>query len=219
MIPDLVIGASGAVVAMRFFARSGSVRTVSFFDTPPIPEPPPEPAQPPQPEWMGAPQGVLPGRSSEQATLFKTDEALLLVQQFLAYPTGIEFTFNLWLRNPDHPPPAFPWDLHGQQRTGPLPDDFLRLGILLSDGMKWTNVDWTHPERNEQPAGLHVSPRGGGGGGDRFRMSYWMWPLPPEGPMTFVASWPSQAVEERSVTVDATELRARATEAEIIWPT
>ena len=192
---------------------------MSFFDIPPIQEPPLEPVQPPQPEWIGPPQGILPGRSAQQAVLFKTDEALLVVQQFLVYPTGVEFTFNLWLRDPAHNAPAFPWGFHGQQRTGPLPDEFLRLGILLSNGMKWTNVDWTHPESSERPTGLHVSPRGGGGGGDKWRMGYWMWPLPPDGPMRFVSAWPAHAVEERSVTVDATELRTRATEAETIWPT
>lgn len=100
------------------------------------------------------------GQSTQQAVLFKTDEALLVVQGFLVYPTGIEFTFNFWLRHSGQRPPTFPWDFHGQQRVGPLPDEFLRLGILLSDGMKWTNVDSLLPERGDQrePAGLHVSP-------------------------------------------------------------
>ena len=45
-----------------------------------------------------------------------------------------------------------------------------------------------------------------------------MWPLPPVGPLTLVAEWPAYGVAEARAAVDATELRARAAEAETIWP-
>ena len=34
----------------------------------------------------------------------------------------------------------------------------------------------------------------------------WLWPLPPDGPLTFVLSWDVLDLDERIVTVDATEL-------------
>lgn len=56
--------------------------------------------------------------------------------------------------------------------------------------------------------------------GDRsWEQDYWVWPLPPEGPLTFIVSWPSQGVNETSYEFDATELRQRAEEAESLWPT
>ena len=31
--------------------------------------------------------------------------------------------------------------------------------------------------------------RGGGGGGKRYNFTYWVWPLPPEGKLTFLCEW------------------------------
>jgi hypothetical protein len=42
--------------------------------------------------------------------------------------------------------------------------------------------------------------------------------LRPAGPLTVVGEWPAFDVPETRVVVDATELRARADEAEAIWP-
>ena len=193
---------------------------MSFFD---VPAPPPEPARPherEQPEWVGPPQGVLPGASTQRAVLFRTDRAFLMAHRFLAYPNGIEFTFNLRLRNPDDYQHDLPWELHRLRRSGPPPDDLLRLGMLLSDGSKWTNLssEWRPRRPDEQPEQLVVMGRGGGGGGDSYNSGYWMWPLPPAGPLTVDSEWPAYDVPETRVVVDATELRARAAEAEPIWP-
>jgi hypothetical protein len=79
--------------------------------------------------------------------------------------------------------------------------------MLFSDGTKWTNLDWRYPSHDEEPSGPVVSGRGGGGGGDEWEMGYWVWPLPPEGEMTFVASWPLRNIPEQRATVDASELR------------
>lgn len=193
---------------------------MSFFEIPTFPELPPEPERPPQPEWAGPPCGVLPGQSPQQAVLFKTDEALLKVHQFLVYPTGVEFTFGLWTRHPDKLRPKFHWDLRGRRDTLAFPDRYLRLGLLLSDGTKWTNLEWPdmHRDRRPEHTEFYVTPRNGGGGDGQWRIKHWMWPLPPEGPLIFVAAWPAHAVEECRATIDATELRAHATEAEVIWP-
>jgi hypothetical protein len=158
--------------------------------------------------------------STQQAVLFKTDRVFMMAHRFLAYPNGIEFTLNLRLRHPDDYQLDRPWELHGRRRPGPPPDDLLRFGVLLSDGTKWTSLDsdWRPRLPNEQPEQLVVRGRGGGGGGGSFNMKYWMWPLPPAGLLTVVGEWPAYDVAETRVDVDATELRARAAEAEAIWP-
>jgi hypothetical protein len=90
--------------------------------------------------------------------------------------------------------------------------------MLLSEGTNWTNLDWRHWRTDEPPQPPVVMHRGGGGGGDSFNMQYWMWPLPPAGPLTVVSEWPAYDVPETRVVIDATELRARAGESEAIWP-
>ncbi len=141
-----------------------------------------------------------------------------MAYRFLAYPTGVEFTLDLRLRRPEDYQRDMPWDLHGRRRPGPPPDDFLRLGMLLSDGAKWTNLEWRHWRADEPPQPPVVMHRGGGGGGDSFTMRYWMWPLPPAGPLTLVSQWPAYEVPETTVVVDTTELLARASESQPIWP-
>jgi hypothetical protein len=192
---------------------------VSFFDVP-VPDLPPEPVVE-RPVWSGPPTGILPGYSAQRAVLFKTQDSLFVVHRFLVYPNGLEFTLTLLLRDPSYELGDTPWELHARPRararSDSIPDEFLRFGILFSDGTKWTNLDWRYPSPHEEPSGPVISGRGGGGGGDSWEMDYWMWPLPPEGSMTFVASWPVRNIPERHAEVDATEIRERADEAETIW--
>lgn len=50
-------------------------------------------------------------------------------------------------------------------------------------------------------------------------MNQWLWPLSPEGPLTFIAERPAYGVAETSYTVDAGELRNSAERAEVLWTT
>ena len=54
-------------------------------------------------------------------------------------------------------------------------------------------------------------------GADSWEMEYWMWPLPTDGPLTFVADWPALGIHESSASVDGSALRQAATEAETVW--
>lgn len=187
---------------------------MSFFDVP-APQPPPRPEPPEQPEWAGPRPGVLPGYSSQRAVLFRTDEILLLAHRCLVYPTGVEFTLSLLLRDGGDLHDV-PWELRRPPHRGdPPPNDFVRFGIMFSDGSKWTNLRPWHP--GKEPAPPVVVGRGGGGGGGSWDMGYWIWPLPPEGSLTFAAEWPAHDLDEHRASVDADELRTKAGEAEIIW--
>jgi hypothetical protein len=60
-------------------------------------------------------------------------------------------------------------------------------------------------------------PRGGGGGGDRYVMTYWCFPLPPAGPMTVHADWPDEEFDEVSIPFDADRIREAAAGAVTLW--
>ncbi len=186
---------------------------MSFFDVPSPPEMPP-PDEPARPPWFGPPRGVLPGMSTQRAVVFKTDRVFLIAQRFLSYPNGVEFTLTLRLRYREDAQRDLPFQFSGPRHPGPWSDEYLRLGVLLSDGTKWTNLtDW-RPDKGGPPV---VKSLGGHGGENSFDMQHWIWPLPPEGSLTLVSEWPAFDVPETHVVLDATELRARAAEAEIIW--
>jgi hypothetical protein len=196
---------------------------VSFFeraraDVPPPPEPEPEPATP---EWFEPLAGVVPGPSTEQVVLFRTDRAILVIRQFDVYPTGVEFTVDLRVRPTSDQLSDTPWELHWrslrQPRGEDLPDDFLRLGFQFADGTTWTNFGHDFRRFDEDPSGPVVIGRGGGGGGNRWNMRYWRWPLPPAGDLAVYAAWPSFDIDEVSGVIDATALRHDAENAQLIW--
>jgi hypothetical protein len=48
-------------------------------------------------------------------------------------------------------------------------------------------------------------------------MGFWLWPLPPAGPVAFVVEWPSEGIAETRVEIDATLLREAAARSEVLW--
>ena len=187
---------------------------MSFFEVPDPPEPPPRPDTPERPVWAGPPPGVLPGLSTQRRVLFRTDEVHLTADRFAVYPDGIEFTLTLMFASPQHGHWHDPWEPR-HNHGGEIANDSLRFGVSFSDGSKWTNLD----RRNltlemEGPVVMQTSASGGS---DKFETQFWIWPLPPEGPLTFVAEWPARGIAEQLVEIDATELRERSKEAEVVW--
>lgn len=185
---------------------------MSFFDEP---IPPPElPIESPQPEWVAPPRAILPAASPQRAVLFQTDRSVLLAHQFDVYPNGVSFTFTLMLRDPHEFEDDPAWMMMRPPGRRFSSDGFLRLGVLLSDGTKWTNVGRRHLK---EPTERVITIVGGGGGQGRWDQNMWIWPLPPPGDLTLATAWPIHGVEETLVTIDADELLARAAEAEVLW--
>ncbi len=147
----------------------------------------------------------------------RTDSVLVAVDRFRVYPNGLDFTIALIRREDEDDHRHVPWELFRRRNKAEVPDEFMRLGILFADGSKWTNLERWIPGDDEDVSGPIVMDRGGGGGGKLWEMSYWLWPLPPPGDITFVVSWPSEGIAEQTVTLDAAELRQRAADAEQIW--
>ncbi|WP_261559791.1 hypothetical protein [Frankia tisae] len=50
------------------------------------------------------------------------------------------------------------------------------------------------------------------------RLRYWLWPLPPAGPLTFVADFLARGLPESRVAVDGAAIRAAADRAVDLWP-
>lgn len=188
---------------------------VGFFDDlapPPSPVPPPEPEKLP---WMGPPAGWVGGWVPWHLVVLRSPDVYAVVTDFQAFPGGALFTLDTRVRPgvvrtfaplPDPPP------LMISARTGDL-----RFGVGFADGRK-TALHSPVPTTAGQAPGPVLSLCGGTGGGGRDRMEVWLWPLPPEGSLTFAASWPTLGIEETVTTVDATDLVAASARAEQLWP-
>ena len=69
------------------------------------------------------------------------------------------------------------------------PAEGLRLGIMYADGRRAATSDG-HPRPDDaDPGWLMLFENGGGGSSRTWDGNFWVHPLPPDGPVTFVVSW------------------------------
>lgn len=191
---------------------------MSFFDSIPQPPPPPEPVRRPRPAWR-QPDAVIPGSVPGELMLVRTEQVAVAVGGIRVYPNGFEFTVHVRMRGRDENEPGWhdPLDRHGQGRRPP--DDVLRVGVLYADGQRGatTGGHWP-PDEAADPGRLFLQHGSSGGTAGRWDAEFWVHPLPPEGPVTFVASWPDYGVAETRAELDGAAFRAAAARAVILWP-
>lgn len=191
---------------------------MSFFTPPPPPAEPPE--QPPRPPWIGPPENELGEAAAATVVLVKRSELAIVVTDFRAYSCGI--AGRLVVRTRERAPGVrmmHPMHLMmGTRGTDPneLPHELLRFGIEFADGRRATTIDNRASHRDEPPE-IVLMQRGGGGGGSGWEFGFWIWPLPPEGPLTFAVEWPSESVELTTSQLDVAPLLAAATRSEELW--
>lgn len=187
---------------------------MGFFDQ--LPEPATPPPQPARPAWA-RPETSLPGIVPDNFMLARTGELAIAVGDLLAYPNGFEFAVTVFLREPLRGRHAFgPDGFLGRFGGGPVPDDFLRLGLRFADGTVVTNLDAGPPESGER--GPRLVPEGGSGGMRRHEQRFWVWPLPPPGSIDVVCQWPARGVPETSLTLDAGPVLDAARRAVTVFP-
>jgi hypothetical protein len=190
---------------------------MSFFDS--IPEQPHPPFEGPgQPAWM-RPDGVIPGSAPAGLSLIRTDEAAVAVSGLRAYPNGFEFTVHARLRQEKLMWGTSPTDWIADLRTRRAPEQALRLGVLYADGRRAATS--SHPSQSGDEAGgehLILVEVGRRGTDRQWDGDFWVHPLPPDGPVTFVASWLLYGVAETRAELDSLTIHEATGRAVILWP-
>jgi len=97
-----------------------------------------------------------------------------------------------------------------------LPPDLLRFGVEFSDGRRATTIERFRNSSDEPPE-IAFMQRGGGGGGGSWEFSFWIWPLPPAGPLTFAVEWPAEGVELTTCQIDTAPLLEASARSEELW--
>ncbi len=185
---------------------------MAFFEPPPPPPPPSK--QPARPEW-DQPDSYLGREVPIQFLLARSAMAIVAVRHVMAYPNG--FAFQISFRSL----PGQVFDMHGfhgpQSRNDP--DEIVRFGIEFADGSKVTNLDimGIGGPTDHRPKGPVLEGGGGGGGDSRYDLNYWVWPLPPAGPIAFVCEWPAYGLSLTRYEIDSTPIRAAAAQS-TSWP-
>lgn len=187
---------------------------------------------PPTPEQLehwsrrtSAPENELPAGVGATVLLARTDEAAVGLTSVEAFSTGFRFTLTVRLRQ--LPPrldcgglfSLIELDVHPGAEI-PL-EDRLLLGIEYPDGRRAStldDVDAQGPGAVADDERLVLFPHGGGGSDRAVDHTFWVVPLPPEGPVTFVVSWPGFGIVESRSTVDGALIRAAAAHSLTLWP-
>jgi len=69
----------------------------------------------------------------------------------------------------------------------------------------------------ERPPGPVFMARGGGGGGRRWDVSFWLWPLPSANPFVLVVEWPAQGIAVTRVAIEVGPLLEASARAQELW--
>jgi hypothetical protein len=190
---------------------------VGFFEPPPPPPPEPE-HEFLGPEWLRPSGGILGKAVPLDLVLARTEKAVVAIRSVVAYPSGVEFTLSVRLRERRRRWAGDPLGMHLGPHERPVPDEILRFGVQFADGSKATTFGRHWPDPTEEDVtGPRLTPHGGGGGDRSWDSSYWLWPLPPPGLLAFVVEWPSEGIAETRIEVEAAPIRAAAERAEILW--
>jgi hypothetical protein len=158
------------------------------------------------PPWVGPPQNVLPATVALDVVLARTPDAAVWLSDVRALPDGVRLRLTFATRRPR--------DEHEDDPVwGPEPAE---LSVVLADGRR-AAMTRGEAETDEPAAGVVLYAGSGDTTPTRTTASVWLWPLPPDGPLTFVVGWPAGGIGETAVAVDAAPIRAAARRAVVLW--
>jgi hypothetical protein len=183
--------------------------------------------EPEVPSWAGPPSGELGECVPLSIIVARSETAVVALRHATAFSTGVTFEFiavGRGLRVRDTNRLFHDQHLDGLEDEDP-PDTFLRIGIELADGSRISNLGnphrhlWQPGEEPESP--LFVPHAGGGGyaGAGAFALNpgYWLWPLPPPGPLHVFVEWPVLGVALSRVELDAAPIIEAAGRSRRLW--
>jgi hypothetical protein len=192
---------------------------MSFFES--IPQPPPPEQVPRRRQPWERSDAVIPASVPADMMLIRTDQVAVAMGNIRAYPNGFEFRLSARLRSEDEADlDCFdPAGLHGYRRGSRMPEDVFRLGIMYADGRR-TAITEGHcwPDDDDDAEHLILVPKGSSGSERTWDGDFWVYPLPPDGPVTFVASWLEHGVAETYAELDSAAVREAAARAVALWP-
>jgi hypothetical protein len=161
--------------------------------------------------------------------LARADHVAVAVVGVTAYSTGIALTLAVrsrrgMIEDVYEDPFGLPFrhPIRHRHHGGELPPEILRFGVQFSDGRKATTVGGALPGAGgygeEEPSSPVLTQGGGGGGGGDYESKFWLWPIPPPGPVTFAVEWPAREIELSNQLADASVFIEASKQSEVLWP-
>ena len=180
---------------------------------------------PPLPRWSGAPDDEVGIAVAARMVLASQPRLFIAVTDCVAYSNG--FSLGLAVRSKDEIPPEKMG--FGPHREG-AEDAGLQVTIRFSDGRDTRGgalgpnrelmdyfKEWSEGKDPPQPVGPIIGQQGGGGGGHRWVFHYFVWPLPPDGPVTITCKWPGRGLQTAGRELNGTAIRAAGLKSKSVW--
>lgn len=195
---------------------------MAFFEPPPLPDPPERPDVAAK-AWWHAPRNELGASSGLRLVVARTDDVAIALVDAIAYSTGVDLVLVAARRVPRAD--AAPFEMRfgpfmsGMAHGSELPPELLRFGVQFADGRKATSVG-VGPygiAGEEEPEGPLLLQGSGGGADDRWELHFWLWPLPPPGPLAFVVEWPAEGIDLTRLEVDSAPIIEASRRSEVLW--
>jgi hypothetical protein len=184
---------------------------MGFFDTVPAPRP----ASVHRHHSWEQPENEFPGIVPvDTLVLGRTDQVAVAITGLSAFSAGLEIFLTARIR-PDN---AVEHERGGPRDLAASRHSF-RFGVQFSDGGKVAGSPGDRrADRDAEPTGPVLYPFAGGGAPYSFISRWWMWPLPPAGPLEFVCEWPAFDIAESRVGIDAQPILDAARRSIQLWP-
>jgi hypothetical protein len=143
--------------------------------------------------------------------LARTPEVVVAVRGITSYSDGLHIAVVVIFA--DH---ARAEDLaYSLQEYSRSPGRF-RVGLAFADGRKATSGQRDAPDV-EQHAAAQLKLLGSSQQGLVWSGDYWLWPLPPAGPLIVGCRWPDRAIPETLVQIDPAPLLTAAAASRSVW--
>ncbi len=165
------------------------------------------------PDWL-MPPPMIGGHVTGPVVIGRSGGLVVAVRQVLAFPAGLEVEVE-----------AHACGSAGGETASAMADlaghPPLRFRVQFSDGREAAQDDEAGLRSGRGPMlTVSGSQTSSGGPDDRqdIRLTLWIWPLPPPGPVTVTCSWPGRGMDNARVVLDGNQVQAAASRAQPFWP-
>lgn len=205
---------------------------MSFFDDLPSPAERPRRTKPVPPAWAAPPSDELPAVVPVGRFLYRSATMMMAVKNVDVFSTGCQIDV-VWSVRRGEDDTDIEWSRITDQCFNRSAFQFsggaghtggLRFGVAYPDGSKATTAPpspglFDGTERVKGP--LLIMTGGGGGSGNDDEVSsstrFWLWPMPGNGDVRFVAQWNDLGMKETSIVISGDHLAKAAARVQKYW--
>jgi len=188
-------------------------------------KPPVRDEPPPQPRWGGPPDDEVGVAVPARTVIASQPRLFIAVTDCVAYSNG--FTVGIAVRSKDEiPTNAMGFMLHREhdEEAGIL------IAMRFSDGRDSRGGgtgpsralmdyyrEWSEGNDPPEPPGPVIGSMSGGGGGKHWDFNFFVWPLPPDGPVMVTCRWPARGLQTAGKELNGTAIRAAGLKSKSVW--